>query len=234
MTIRSLLAPLLALVLLLPAGRVRADSAKAQELFKGALEENRNRNFSTAFKLLADAQKEDPNVLAQDDEGLLQNVETWLQEQLDKNDGDVDAHFQMGELRVIQGLPDEALTHYQKVVSIGGSSPLAALAQPLVDDLKAQGAGRSGGSGSAAAKPTETPSGPSTSQLQDEVNRLQSELASAQNEIASLKEQIAAQGQPTDSGAELERLKQEFDEYKKQAENWRTFHNLYFAEKGRR
>jgi tetratricopeptide (TPR) repeat protein len=204
-------------------------SPKAVSLFRKALQENEAGNYGAALKMYFDAHKEDAEVLALDDEGLLHKASIWLDEQLAADDNDIHAHFQMAELKMLQGLERQALGHYRKVVSIDNASALAKMANPLIKNLEARVAAApkpKGSSGGGSPKATGGSSGSAANEvreLQNEVTNLQNELTRAKSEIKDLRRKLSqAENRGNDSG-DVEKLQREFDEYKKEAEEWRRF-----------
>jgi hypothetical protein len=204
-------------------------SPKAVSLFRKALQENEAGNYGAALKMYFDAHKEDAEVLALDDEGLLQKASIWLDEQLSADDNDIHAHFQMAELKMLQGLERQALGHYRKVVTIDNASALAKMAGPLIKNLEARvaAAPKPKGSGSSSRpKATGGSAGSAANEvreLQNEVTNLQNELTRAKSEIKDLRRKLSqAENRGNDSG-DVEKLQREFDEYKKEAEEWRRF-----------
>ncbi len=203
---------------------------KAMSIFKKALAENQAGNYGAALKLYFDAHKEDPEILALDDQGLITEATNWLSDQLDADESDVHANFQMAELKMLQGMENMALGHYEKVVTTAPNSPLAKLAAPLIADIKAHmsanpaptvliATGGSGGSAGVSDRERE---------LEAQVSQMRQDLANAKNEISQLKEKL---NKPQDGGArgQLDKLRAQFDAYKKEAEQWKLYKNLYFA-----
>lgn len=232
---RDSVAASLGLALVLLAGGLRADpNPKALSLFQKALQENSARNYGAALKMYFDAHKEDPEILALDDEGLLQNASVWLDEQLSNDDADVHAHFQMAELKMLQGLERQALGHYEKVVQLEPQSPLANLAKPLVQDLKARLSSQpttiTVGGGSSSSSGGSSGSSSRESELQGEVDRLQQELSRSKDQISSLQRQLNEAQQGGNAQAELDKLRSEFAAYKQEAEQWKLYKTLYFAD----
>lgn len=207
--------------------------AKARSLFRRALDENRAGNYGTAFDYFLKAQQEDPDVLAMDDEDLLSNVENFLEDELNQDDSDINAHFQLAELKMLQGLQVDALPHYNRVVQLAPGSPLAVKAKPLIADiknqLKAASLGSVGGGGSA---PGGSPGGGSSnaqvSGLQNQLDQMRQQLQDTQQELARVRQELAQQKGKPDRSNDFDRLKKEFDEYKVQAEEWRRYYVLYF------
>lgn len=227
----------LALVLALMTGglALAVDPApKAMSLLRKALQESSAGNYGAALKLYFDAHKEDPEILALDDEGLLNKSARWLSDQLDDDDSDVHAHFQMAELKSLQGMERQALGHFEKVVSLAPDSPLAKLAKPLIQDLQAtvaalpnpaasSGGGGGGGGGAAGGSSSKI------SELEDQVTTLRDDLARARNEVQTLKQRLAKAQAGGDARGELDKLRKEFNAYKAEAEQWKLYKNLYFA-----
>lgn len=205
-------------------------SPKALSLFRKAMQENEAGNYGAALKMYFDAHKEDPEVLALDDEGLLHQASIWLDEQISADNNDIHAHFQLAELKMLQGLERQALGHYRKVVAIDDASALAKMADPLIKHLEAtvkatptptrggtggSGASSTGGSGSSAANEVR--------ELQNEVTNLQNQLARAQSEVKDLRRKLSDAESRSGNSSEVDKLQREFDEYKKEAEEWRRF-----------
>lgn len=225
--LRSFLTVAVAAVVLASAA-VADPSPKALSLFRKAMQENEAGNYGAALKMYFDAHKEDAEVLALDDEELLHQASVWLDEQISADDNDIHAHFQMAELKMLQGLERQALGHYRKVVAIDNASALAKMSNPLIQTLEARikatsspsrgtsgGASSSGGSSNSAANEVR--------ELQNEVTNLQNELARAKSEVKELRRKLASAESNRGSSGEAEKVQREFDEYKKEAEEWRRF-----------
>lgn len=223
---RTILLLLAAVVL---AGSALADpSPKALSLFRKALQENEAGNYGAALKMYFDAHKEDPEVLALDDEGLLHQASIWLDEQVSADDNDIHAHFQMAELKMLQGLERQALGHYRKVVSIDGASALSKMAAPLIQSLEARIATPPKSTGSSSGGGSSSSSGGTSAanevrELQSEVTNLQNQLAKAKSEIKDLRRKLSSAESKSGNANEAEKIRREFDEYKKEAEEWRRF-----------
>lgn len=216
-------AALLAASLASPAAAL---NAKAQQLFRQALDENRAGNYGRALEHYFQAHKEDPDVLAMDDEGLLSAAADWLGRELDADDTDHHAHFQMAELRMLEGYPDEALPHYQRVVDLAPGSGLANLAKPLIADIKRDMKAQSM---AFAAQQKAAASGASTASLESEIQTLKDEVSNLRRENEELRRDLdRARSQP-DVSQDYERLKKEYDDFKKQAELWRVSHVRFYS-----
>ncbi len=220
------------LLLAVATSPLLALSPKAKTLLRQALDENRAGNFGRALQLFFEAHKEDPDVLAQDDEGLLQNASRWLDGELKRDDTDPHSHFQQAELKMLQGLPGEALGHYEKVAQLAPGSSLANLAQPAIQGIKAQlkaasmtyVAASGGGGGAATSAPG------ADKALKEQVESLQKDLEEARREVERLKGDLTRERARPDASSDLEKLRQEFEDYKKQAEEWKLYHRLFFAD----
>lgn len=240
MSRRIILPLLLGFSLLIPVAW-SAPNAKALSLFKKALEENQAKNHGAALKLYFDAHGEDPEILAMDDEGLLRSASNWLDDQLAADDSDIHAHFQMAELNMLQGLDRMALGHYERVVDLDPNSPLAKLAGPLIQDLQdrinqSQSGGQGGGgsssssggsSNAAAAQATQN------AQLKQEMDQLRNELSRTKDQLRKAQADLRALQNNGQATAQLDKLRREFDAYRAEAEQWKTFRNLYFNERSK-
>lgn len=198
---------------------------KAAMLFKKALAENASGNYSAALKLFFDAHREDPEVLAKDDEGLLKNAEFWLADQLDVNDSDVHTQFQMAELVYLQGNPQRALRHYKKVVEIDPNSALARLSGPLIQDIESRQ-----GQVVTLNLPAASSNANQLSEATDEIQTLKDQIQSKDQEIERLKAQLeTAKNKSQGGGEELQKLKKEFADYKKEAERWKIGWRIWLS-----
>lgn len=222
--------PLVLAILLATGARAVDPNPKAMGFFRKALEENKAGNFGAALKLYIDAHREDPEILALDEQGLMDNATGWLGEQLDADDNDLHAHFQMAELQLLQGSQRQALGHYEKVVQLDPTSPLAKLAGPLIKDLQARlpaagsapaGGGGGGGGGGSACSDLQG----QVDELQRQVLDLQSQLDRSQDELRRLRDD--SQSSSNDDAAALAQLRKDYQELQQKAERWRRIRNKY-------
>jgi len=209
---------------------------EAKGLFRQAMELNDQRDYGTALEYFMRAYKSSPDILAQDDRGLLDNATEFLRAKAHQEPDRAETHFQLAELLLLRGLDDEGIQHYERVVALAGGTALAVLAQGELDRLAAARAAAAQATTATAANGDGSPSdGDSSSTdtrevaaLKERVNRLQERLADLQRELEQQKAAVDAERDKTKA------VQKELDELKTQSERWKLYYTLYMRELGRR
>ncbi len=233
-------------------------SDESKNLFRQAMELNKSRDYGMALNYFMKAYKLSPDILAQDDRGLLDNATSFLQAKVGQNPDSAETHFQLAELLILRGINAEGIKHYEKVVSLAPSGPLAVLAKGEIDRLKMQGSavapidnssssgsssssGGSSGSGSSGSGSSSGSSNRSSRRqgprarrraevrgLKDRVSNLQDKVAEMQRELDKQKGEVQAERLKT------KKVQKELDELKEKSQRWKLYYNLYMRDLGRR
>ena len=118
---------LLTLVFLLASTAQCQISEESKNFFRQAMEMNKSREYGTALNYFMKAYKLSPDILAEDDQGLLDNATSFLKAKVDQDPSSAETHFQLAELLILRGINDDGMNHYKKgcrTCSIGSSCRL--------------------------------------------------------------------------------------------------------------
>ena len=246
---------LLTAIVLLTSSALCQISEESKNFFRQAMEMNKSREYGTALNYFMKAYKLSPDVLAQDDQGLLDNATSFLQAKVGQDPNSAETHFQLAELLILRGINDEGIKHYKKVIELAPSGPLAVLAQGEIDRLKQYQSSSSGGDTSTSSNSGSTSnSGNSSSgsgsnssssrsgrrrgvrarrkaetrQLKNRISSLQDRVAELQKDLERQKELVQAEKLNT------KKVQKELDELTQKSERWKLYYNLYMRDLGRR
>lgn len=231
----------LTLILLLPTKGDCELSTESKNLFRRAMELNERGDYGRALNYFMKSYKLSPEILAEDDNGLLEKATKFLRAKAEKEDGSSETHFQLAELLLLRGIENEGLEHYEKVVELSPSGPLAVLARSEIDRLKARmkadqaqrsssGNDGDGSSGSTSQSNTSRSRGMNNAkvnQLKNRIQRLQEQVASLQRQLEKQKRAVEAEREKNSS------VKKELEELQKKSKRWKLYYHLYMRDLGR-
>jgi len=211
---------------------VQSVPEEAKRLFRQALEYNDRHEYGTALNYFLRAYQQAPEIMAEDDAGLLDNATNFLEAKANREDNNAEAHFQLAELLVLRGRNEEGLEQYRKVVEIASEGPLSALAKGEIQRIEAQLAAVA-----SALSAQENPPGSGGPGSSNDEKELRAEVAQLRTRVQELEEELQTyRKQKTEHSTEVERaraetqkLQQEFEQFQKQASRWKTYYNIHFS-----
>jgi tetratricopeptide (TPR) repeat protein len=203
-------------VLILSCSLVYAEpSAEAKSLFKRAMELNQRQDYATALNYLMKAYQISPEILAQDDQGLMDNATAFLKARVTSKPDNGEAHFQLAELLILRGMESEAAKHYEKVITLTPSSPLAILAQGELDKINQNQQQVAAITTTATQQTTEKKDSPKVAKLKKRVASLEDEVRSLQKK---LKQQRADE---KERFAQYEKMEEDYKQLQKDSALWK-------------
>lgn len=247
---------LLTAIVLLNSSALCQISEESKNFFRQAMEMNKSREYGTALNYFMKAYKLSPDVLAQDDQGLLDNATSFLKAKVGQDPNSAETHFQLAELLILRGINDEGIKHYKKVTTLAPSGPLAVLAQGEIDRLKqyqspssgsgsatssnSGSTGSSGSSGNSGSGSNSSSSGSGRRQgvrarRKAETRQLKQRISSLQDRVAELQKDVERQkGLVQAEKLKTKKVQKELDELSQKSERWKLYYNLYMRDLGRR
>lgn len=203
--------------------------------FEQAMTLRRKGDVASALDHYMRAHKANPDVLAHDDEGLLDDALRLLSAKAATGSAPVHRTFQLCEVYALKGFEAESMACYRKVVKEDTDSPFGKLAREKLERLRATRMAHEAAmarqrvlDAALAAKRAERVRKPTE---EEKLARLLAKSAEGhEKEVEALRGKIDMLGKRLQT---LEKAKREveskFAAYRKKAEVWRRYQTLFFA-----